>query len=70
MATEFIPFAQMTTAEKREHLVKAHGLSETDVTLIARNKLSVLHKDDHRAYDETDVLRVPHAHTKVARTKR
>ena len=64
MATEFIPFAQMTTKEKREHLTKAHGLE-----LEPDDNLARLHTADHRRWD--DVYQpVPHAHTKIARTKR
>lgn len=70
MATEFIPFAQMTTAQKREHLSKAHGFEDWEIQLVA-DKMHVVHKEEHRKYDGGPEIRVPHAHTKVARrTKR
>jgi hypothetical protein len=65
MATEFIPFAQMSVKEKREHLEKAHGTFHT------HGSINALHKEDHRLHDGTDAMTIPHAHTKVARrTKR
>lgn len=72
MATEFIPFAQMTTAQKREHLAKAHGFSDSDIRWAEREtSLAAEHRADHRSWDGTTNISVPHAHTKVARrTKR
>jgi len=72
MAIEFIPFAQMTTAEKREHLVKAHGFTEGDVRWAEREtSLAAEHRADHRSWDGTSNIPVPHQHTKVSRrTKR
>jgi hypothetical protein len=66
MVTEFIPFAQMSRREQREHLEKVHGLELEPIDSPAR-----LHTADHRMHDGTHIIPVPHAHTKVARrTKR
>lgn len=67
MTTRFIPFAQMTHKQKKEHLVRAHGVPARLADVYARlTQLNSRHTTDHRT--RPDDLPVAHEHTKVTRS--